>query len=530
MQRLHKLSFLFVIICIGGLGLPAHAHPGLVGSPLVVGDTSSRVPGMGFSGGFGFQGLLDEYSPPDQGMNLVLILDSSGSMTESDPNDLRVDAARMVIDRLPSGTTASVVDFDGAAKTLASTPNVSVQRQRLKQAVERIDANGGTHIGNALKEGARALRSGSQQRKVALLLTDGKGEYNGEIEPYQANGWCLYPVALGSNPNLQLLRSLADSTCGEYMKATDAIEVSRDFGQIVSEIQDAPLLTTHQGRLKSGETDIYSVHIDNTINDLHCQLTWPESSLDIRILDPQGQPLETSNVRGATYVIARVQDVETGEYRVEIQAQGGSGGPYWLQVSGTSSLRPRVEQFPTTVLPGYSVPIRVIMSGAEVRPQSIRTEAERRSQTQNGNDRSLSLQLQRGGGTISLAGRIPPADTRGDYRVIIRIFGETLSGASFERIVDRTYTVTPDAEMTRPTIARVLGTHLVLRGARTFGLRPGLTIYVETPGGRRAGEGIITSIEGNEATVDLEAVMGALEITSQYSISFDPIQWRADRQ
>ena len=474
-----------------------------------------------------------------EGANLSLILDSSGSMTENDPDDLRIDAAKMIVDQLPPAAAVSVVDFDGSAETLVSTSGVSPSRQntltasgrpQVKEAIERIDADGNTHIGRALKEGARTLRDNARLQNVALLLTDGKGEYDGEVRAYQENGWCLYTIALGSEPNLQLLRSLADSTCGKYMKATSAIDVSREFGQVLNDIQETPLLATRQGELKPDESARHTVSVDQTVEDLRLQLTWPGSSMELQLTGPQGRPVGTDVAQGQTYAVVRAEDVRPGQYTVEVIARevDSAGEPYQLMVSGSSSLRPETAQFPTAVRPSRTAPIQVELPAAVVRTQSVQAEATQYANA-GGSRKSLSLTRRQRGDTLSFVGQLPPANTEGDRRVVVRITGNTQGGSSFRRVVDRTYTVTPDAEITRPTIKRVIGTQVVLRGARAFGLQPGLTIYVQAPNGRRVGEGIITSTDGSRATVDLQAIMGAKEITPQYAISYDPVQWRADR-
>lgn len=475
-----------------------------------------------------------------EGLNLSLILDSSGSMTDNDPDDLRVDAAKMIVDQLPPAAAVSVVDFDGSAETLVSTTGVSPSRQealvasgrpRVKEAIGRIDASGNTHIGRALDEGAQTLRDNARLQNVALLLTDGKGDYDGEVRSYQENGWCLYTVALGSEPNLQLLRSLADSTCGEYMKATSAIDVSREFGQVLNDIQDVPLLATGQGELKPNESARHTLSVDETVEDLRLQLTWPGSSMGLQLTGPGGRPVETKGAQGDTYAIARAEDVAPGQYTVEVEAQrvDKAGEPYWLQASGASGLRPTGTQFPTAVRPSRSAPVQVDMGSATVRPASVQVEATQRPKSVDRAPNSFSLTRRQQGDTLSFVGQLPPASTEGDHRVVVRVTGKTQSGSSFQRVLDRTYTVTPDAEITRPTIKRAVGTQVVLRGARAFGLQPGLTIYVQAPGGRRIGEGIITSREGNRATVKLQAIMGVEEITPQYTISYDPVQWRADQ-
>lgn len=475
-------------------------------------------------------------SPIDASMNLALILDSSGSMSDSDPSDLRIDAARMVVDRLGSSATASVIDFDSDAHILVSGANAVGQRDQLKRAVERIDSDGGTDIGSALAKTADSFGRSRSDRKVGILLTDGRGDYNGEIKPFEKNGWCLYTVALGNKPNLKLLRSLTEKTCGQYIKATTAEDVSRGFGRVISDVDRAPLIASFQGEIKPGETIRHKIQVDGMTKDLRALLTWPGSSMDVTVLDPQERMVSQDVAKGKTYAVTQARSVTPGTYTVQVTAQqmNSSTEPYWIQVSGVSPLRPVVKRFPTAVRPRAESKIQIRIPSASVQTQSIRAEGtivNRSMDIRTGSDspsRSFSLTRQRQDDSLEFQGFLPALSDPGDHQVMVRIRGRTSSGEPFQRLVDRIYTVSPDAKMTTPTIERAMGTNLVIRGARTFGLQPGLTVYVHDPQGRRVARGILVNMRGNTASVSLQGVHSAQPITSQHTIRLDPEQWRAD--
>src|SRR5512135_3111867 len=56
--------------------------------------------------------------PEDQGSDIVLLMDSSGSMKKTDPGNYRKDAARLFISLLGADDKIGIVSFGDSAKTL----------------------------------------------------------------------------------------------------------------------------------------------------------------------------------------------------------------------------------------------------------------------------------------------------------------------------------------------------------------------------------------------------------------------------
>ena len=87
--------------------------------------------------------------------DVVLIIDSSGSMEQNDPTDLRKTAAKLFIDLVVNPLIQiAIVDFNGSAKTYAElTFADDAGKSQLKNAIDRIDADGGTNIAEGLNLG-----------------------------------------------------------------------------------------------------------------------------------------------------------------------------------------------------------------------------------------------------------------------------------------------------------------------------------------------------------------------------------------
>ncbi|KAI9862978.1 MAG: hypothetical protein M1813_004151 [Trichoglossum hirsutum] len=112
---------------------------------------------------------------------VAIVIDSSGSMTENDPSDLRLDAGRALVNNwlIPSKHSGSaksdlvtVIDFDGSA-------NLDYPLGDPKGANKSFDTifpSGGTYIAGGVQMAIEQLTSGSgdtADRSAIIVFTDG---------------------------------------------------------------------------------------------------------------------------------------------------------------------------------------------------------------------------------------------------------------------------------------------------------------------------------------------------------------------
>ncbi|CAH1223239.1 hypothetical protein PAECIP111893_04938 [Paenibacillus plantiphilus] len=182
-------------------------------------------------------------------IDVMLIIDSSGSMDWNDPTDIRKTAAKNFIDGLIPGSRvgvvvgdrAGLVDFDDRAKLVHPlTDNYAA----VKSSIETIDSVGGTDIGAGVDVANQELidNSDDERIKVEILLTDGEGDYSSaHTQEAIANGITIYTIGLGSSVDEALLKNIAGSTGGQYFHASDASELPIVYDrikEIVTEPED----------------------------------------------------------------------------------------------------------------------------------------------------------------------------------------------------------------------------------------------------------------------------------------------------
>jgi len=166
--------------------------------------------------------------------DVVLMIDSSGSMGGNDPRNDRLTAAKYYIDQLSVPDRVSIVDFDsictwtGPDHHLDSPGHDGLPDYADPKAdVDTIDSNGGTDILCAVQSLNQEFVSRGDPTHVwmGILLTDGDGG-DPNLILQEANVSALlnitvFTIGLGGGPNVGLLQGIADETGGQYYPAPD---------------------------------------------------------------------------------------------------------------------------------------------------------------------------------------------------------------------------------------------------------------------------------------------------------------------
>ena len=185
-------------------------------------------------------GRKNDNSGKTQYYDLVLAIDSSGSMEWNDPNDLRKTAAKQFVEAFIPGDQGSVVDFDGSAIIKI---HLTKNKDDIKAAIDTIDSDGTTNIDRAVNTSIDELLSSNALKdnsKIIVLLTDGQGDYyQSTTQRAISNNIKVYTVGLGSDVDEKLLGGIANDTEGKYYQ----IASSEDLLDAFKRVQDDTIST-----------------------------------------------------------------------------------------------------------------------------------------------------------------------------------------------------------------------------------------------------------------------------------------------
>ena len=143
-----------------------------------------------------------------EGIDIMLILDTSGSMELKDFRPNRLEAAKKVAEDFINGRfqdRIGVVVFAGDAYSLAPlTTDYDLLRANLQTIKLGMIPNDGTAIGSALAVAVNRMRDSNAKSKVAILISDGENTA-GNLDPTiaakmaSAFGIKIYTIGVGAD-------------------------------------------------------------------------------------------------------------------------------------------------------------------------------------------------------------------------------------------------------------------------------------------------------------------------------------------
>jgi Ca-activated chloride channel family protein len=210
--------------------------------------------------------LADPHIPlnqTSQGVNVVMVMDVSGSMAATDYKPTRLDAAiegaKTLINELHSKDNVGIVIFSSGATTSAY---LSPYKDKVIEKLNSIKPEGETAIGDGLSLGVDMATSIPNKKRVIILMSDGVNNA-GVISPDEAiqfaktNGIQVYTIGIGSNTNVflgydafgtpqyaqldeSMLQKIAKETGGQYFRAVDSSTLERIYSELPNNIKREP--------------------------------------------------------------------------------------------------------------------------------------------------------------------------------------------------------------------------------------------------------------------------------------------------
>ena len=176
-------------------------------------------------------------------LNLVLVIDKSGSMADEDKMSRVKESLRTMLTKLRPDDIISIVAFDSSAQILYPAGRIG-SGEGVGRAIDCLVPDGSTNLHAGLMlgyaEAKKNFRSGATNR--VILLTDGIAN-TGITNPSfiaqdslanNAKGIDLSTIGVGLDLNNDLLRTLARSGRGLYHFISDYKDINKVF---VKEVQ-----------------------------------------------------------------------------------------------------------------------------------------------------------------------------------------------------------------------------------------------------------------------------------------------------
>jgi VWFA-related protein len=187
----------------------------------------------------------------------ILVLDKSGSMREGGKIEALQQAATRFVQLMPaeSADTNLLVFSDRIQFPLGST-DFTGDKRALRDAIQRLQASGGTRLYDAIYEALDALAKSRQEnsalgdrpaREAVVVLTDGMDQtsrsfrYDLDVIPYAKRlGIPVHMLGLGPGDELNeaVMTEIAASTGGRYRHVRTAADLTEVFEELSIDLHD----------------------------------------------------------------------------------------------------------------------------------------------------------------------------------------------------------------------------------------------------------------------------------------------------
>ena len=235
-------------------------------------------------------------------LDVVFVLDASGSMTKSDPKKIAIDAYRMFVELLDNTCGIGYVVFShellDTGDIVDTSDKEALDATKKKMASVKYDLKGYTDIALGLTKAKDMLTTdeieSDRREKLVILLTDGntalpKGGRSLEDSNDELDATLLtlhdrqipvYSIGLNYNGKMKKeeLQHISEETEGSWHETGTSEELLQVFSEIFAKVNK---VSGEEGTVKDGQMSIDVT--DNTVSDVNLII---KSALSLEELQP----------------------------------------------------------------------------------------------------------------------------------------------------------------------------------------------------------------------------------------------------
>lgn len=285
-------------------------------------------------------------SSAQSNMDVIFVLDSSGSMRESDPEEIRTEAIKMFLDmsQIQGNKIGLVAYSDNIVREHnLDIINSSEDKDRIKNMASNIPFGQKTDTGYGLLEATKLLDSGHDKshNPAIILLSDGKNDpqrnaqeslndLNNAISVCKSKGYPVYTIGLnydGTVDKVQL-SDISNSTKGKNYITNTAADLPKILTDIYADnsklkVQDGGSITAN------GEFQDIKVDIPNS-NVLEANISMlSDKPVEVKLVDPSGKEVAIPSqnaifTSSKKYSLLKIVKPKEGQWTVKVKGVSGS--------------------------------------------------------------------------------------------------------------------------------------------------------------------------------------------------------------
>ena len=288
--------------------------------------------------------------------NVVFVLDASGSIKSTDPNDYRFEATTYFLGLLANeGNYVGNVVFstDIIKTTDINAINGQSDKDKIERDIESCSVGGWTAIGTALNKGIKMLNEQGNKAlpSVMILLSDGKSELENEdalkkcnelkakaINNARKKGIKIYTVGLNSDggADMEELKQISDATSGKCEEVKTANDLKKVFDRFYNLIYDTSTTQIGGGNIPSNGKIQQKFSVPNAgVEEVNIIVSSSEKVTNLTLTKPDGTVMSANEVKrittdAKTFSITKISNPQGGEWT--LNARGKAGAQFKIEM------------------------------------------------------------------------------------------------------------------------------------------------------------------------------------------------------
>lgn len=276
---------------------------------------------------------------------VTLVIDNSGSMKKTDPQQLRQTAADIFIDLLGPEDYISVITFNTEQKVILPMQQIQNSSNKAgfkKLLSQNIEESGDTDYLGVLNEAGRQLDSMKKGnvRKVILFLTDGEPDPDGSsvrnpdymnslwksVSALALKKYSVYSVGFSEGVNPDVLKRISELTRGSLKITDDSSKIALSFFDILGNLKNRNQFINESIELNGKKS--LGFNLDEYTTQATMVFTSSDGKpFDLKLTAPEGRKPGSSAVinkydRYSIVTINQGNKMLTGKWSVDLSGSG----------------------------------------------------------------------------------------------------------------------------------------------------------------------------------------------------------------
>lgn len=280
----------------------------------------------------------------NSGFDVIFLLDASGSMKKSDPEQLRSEAIKLFLDMSTAKESKfGLVAYSDSIVREQSLKSVVTQsdKDNIKNMTEGIPFGEKTDTGLGLSESVKLMEAGHEagHTPVIILLSDGKNDpkrssadsikdINNAITAAKTNGYPIYTIGLNYDGTVDKtqLSSISSSTGGKNYITNNSKDLTSILTDIYANINNS---SVNQGGtlLANGDFQEFKINIPNdNVAETNVSML-SNNPVEVKLSDNKGEEVKLPSEKA---------ELTTSKKYSELKLIKPSKGEWVLKVKGVS--------------------------------------------------------------------------------------------------------------------------------------------------------------------------------------------------